>query len=490
MIKPMFTDVYSADDGVQQDYNICLDSCREYINNHTDILRELHGSDFNSKVEELISNYITEYKPIVDSVTVDGKVNVERLCRMLYQDINEYGPITEALLNSEYTDIYCNGIGPGNLFAKKGRETFTITNISGDILYFKTPTEILTTINRLAFSSKQRLSSSNPILYANTLHGFRLTATHDSISSEVVLPNGDKIKTPTFSIRMKASKPITLEEMVNDKKSLHPEIAKALKVIGKLERIKVLFSGAPGTGKTTLMTELIKEIDNKSIFTLERTPEIALWMYDEGGVVKKQVKSLVATKDRDDSGDMSLPTIRNLYFLTLREKVDILVLGEIRSGEEISVMLEAAVSGQGVMTSLHGEDEETTIERLVKDICQEKNATRAEAMEEVYLSVNIIVNMYLDSVDKSIKLRSITEVTKEETAQGTRLKSNVLFDFKKSRRGINPETGKVYGNYRKVGVPTPRLMRYIQDTNLTEDEEEVLTRPATPETPIIYSEVW
>lgn len=493
MIKGMYTSTYTGLQGVKRDYDVCLDDCKNYIRERNEEMRGLTGDDFGNKVKDLINFYILEARPVVPEMVDGENVNVNRLAIKLYGDINEYGPITAILSDPEsakITDLYCDDIGPGGTYIMRGRKREILRDANGEILYFKTPQEIEAVSNKLSFSNLLRLSKSSPILYAQTIQGWRLTSTDSSISGDVVHADGTKLRVPTFSIRFGRKENISLHDMVYTHKTIHPEIARALKLLGSVEHNKVLFSGVPGTGKTTLLAELLKELTSKRIFTIERTGELNLKVYDRNGVSVNCVKSCIALKDADTSGDTSKPTVRNLFLMSLREKVDILVLGESRSTEEISVMMEAAVAGQGVFSSIHGEDEVTTLERLVKDVGQIKKASRQDAMEEAYLALNLVISMYVDVVDRQIRVQSISEIVKETTPYGEKVVTKRLYDFTRYKRGINPETGLVCGNYRKVGVPSERLQRLISMTDMTEEDEEFLMQEASPENPIVYSEKW
>lgn len=491
MVRSLFSQAYTAEEGNKAEYKAALDECREYIRARQAELKDLRGVDFNNKIKTLVTLYIDEMKPVItEYIMGTNEINTTRLASKLYEDINQFGPITSALEDKSLTDIYCFGYGPGTLFVMRGRKFEPVYDINGNELYFKSADEIESIVNKLASFQGIRLTKSNPILYGQTIQGFRLTASDASISSDIIMPDGSKAKSPMFSLRMGMKADITLDTMVHELKTIHPDIAKVMMAIAKMRGLKVMLSGVPGTGKTTMVVELLKKMEDLFIFTIERTPEIALWTYDNNGRRKGVVKSLVANMDNIESSDTSKATPYNLYLLTLREKVDILVLGEIRSTSEILVALEAAVAGQGILATIHGEDEETTLERLIKDTQQAKKVNRSEAMEEVYLSVNIVISMFASQVDGKIRVRCISEIVKEETPYGIRLKGNRLYEFHTYDKTINPETGSIHGYYQKVGVPTKRLMRYIEDSILTPEEEEILTKPASPEHPIPLSEVW
>lgn len=488
MIKSLYMTSYSGTSGKSLAYSKVLDNCRDFLRKRQEEVSELTGKEFNNKVSSIIYDFIYNAKPIVPEMTKDnGEVNIDRLAEKLYEDMIMCGPITEAMEDSTNTDIYCFGTGVGSLLKKRGKQWIPIKDINGNELYFNTVEEIESVINKLASASEQRLSTSNPILYATTIQKFRLSASDKSISTMYHMPNGDRVQLPMFSLRMGADKELSLDDMVYKLKTIHPEVAKYLKLYAKLPGIKIVFSGVPGTGKTTIMTELLKTLRGKFIYTTERNAEIDLRQYDSTGKPTNMVKSLIATSDDQTSNsDTSISTPYNLFMYSLREKVDIYVLGEIRTAFETKVMTEAGPSGQGIFATYHGEDGNSTLSRLKKQVKQLNNMTSEDAAEEIYNSINIIVSMGANAIDGKIRPTEISQVTME----GTKVVAKPLMIFKKKSRQINPETGQIYGNYQIVSTPSDRLEKYINDSDITDEDEEFLMREASMENPIELSEVW
>lgn len=488
MIKSLYNTPISASAGDNLEYSAALDACRGSIQEHADELKGITAEVLKSKVELYIMSYIDTYKPIVPEYTSNGILNKERLALRLYQDINEYGIISSSLNDTTITDIYCDGLGPGNTYIFRGRKKEILKDANGKVLYYTTVDEITSVINSLSFSSKQRTSGANPILYAETIHGHRLTANDVSVSANVVCNDGVKRKVPTYSIRLGSSSHPTFEQMVYKYKTMCPEVAEYLRLLGSVKHMKLIIAGVPGTGKTTILVEMLKKLPGRTM-TIESTPEMQLWQYDKDGFVINNVKSVISNQIFD-TDDITKATTRNLYYMSLREKVDQLSIGEIRSINDIVVFLEAAVAGQGVQGTIHGEDAVTTIERFVKDVCQSKHCSRSEAMAEIYLSLNCIVCLDYEDYDSTIRVDSISEVVKEETPYGITLIPKPLVRFHRYKRGVNPDTGRVYGYWEIVGTPTERLRNQISKTIMTDEEEAFLCTEASPENPVRFSEVW
>jgi twitching motility protein PilT len=117
----------------------------------------------------------------------------------------------------------------------------------------------------------------------------------------------------------------------------------------------VLVCGATGSGKSTTLAALAQEaLRRRSIVltTLEDPIELALAASDRSLVRRRQVGRDVpdfATGLRD----------------ALREDPDVLLLGEMRDPETISLALTAAETGHLVLSSLHSRSTASAIERII-----------------------------------------------------------------------------------------------------------------------------
>lgn len=491
MIKALFRQRNVAHSDTEDiAYEAVLTKCREHLKVTLKEQIGLTGREYNEFIRKSINNFIEDAKPIIDDMlNADGSMNYKMLNLRLYEDINEFGPITEAL-SGKWTDIVCSGIGPGNLLVMKGMQSEILCDSNGKPLFFKTVEEIQTVVNRLAyFDGAKRLTTQQPNLRCTTSYG-RLTATDKSICAPVVQPDGKKIQVPTFDIRMPSKEPLTLDDMVHKCKTMHPMIAKVLQLIMGLEGIKMVFSGVPGSGKTTVLYEVVKTLHSKSVVCIAETPEGDLWEYNEDGISTRMVKSWCPTHKDDGSNDMSRGTLENLFYTILSTKTDIIVLSEVRSIEEINMMLKTGISGKAMVTTMHGEDAISTFERCIKDIMSAKRCSRNEAIMEAVLSINIIVGMYHEHTDHTIRVGYISELEAYESPVGMSIREHRLYDFRRQAGVINPNTGFIKSNYCKVGVPTQRLQAYMNNTAMTPEDRALLLEEASAERPVVFEEVW
>lgn len=112
----------------------------------------------------------------------------------------------------------------------------------------------------------------------------------------------------------------------------------------------ILLTGPTGSGKTTTLYAVLKELNNikKNIITLEDPVEYRL-----DGINQVQINS--------KAGMTFASGLRSI----LRQDPDIVMLGEIRDGETAQIAVRAAITGHVVLSTLHTNDSVSTIARLV-----------------------------------------------------------------------------------------------------------------------------
>ena len=138
-------------------------------------------------------------------------------------------------------------------------------------------------------------------------------------------------------------------------------VPKAILEAAMLSRGLVLFSGPTGSGKTTSLFSTLDYINSKkscTICTLEYsieyhlTPKMALIQQREVGV--------------------DIPDMLSGKSVALSQDPDVLMIGELRSSEEIQSSVTIAQLGCLVLTQVHTDSPEAAIERMI-DVFPEEN---------------------------------------------------------------------------------------------------------------------
>lgn len=471
----------------KSDYAQVKTEVADKIRDMYELLSTLSAESREKHIHECITKHLDETHPYVEECSQDGKMNYIQLESLLFKDLHEYGFLTEVLKNPRFNDIECFGIGKGNLVCSHMGKKQPLTDINGKELYFTKASEVRDVINKLSFTSQERLSRSTPIIRCETIQGYRLTAQDSSLTYQYEDENGNTDACPTFSIRLKSNDTITVKDMVQEKKSIAMPMVEALRALMSLPAYNLVFSGVPGTGKTTLLNEMSYETPDLVKIYISRTKEFDPFRVRADGSVVQNVKVWISTVDKDESGDMSVATVKNLYYSALSCRHEVLILGEIRSTEEIVVYLESAVSGTSAWTSIHGADEQTTAERMIKNVMDAKSVDRMSAIEEVVLSLNAVVGMQDRYPDNRKRVGYISEIYKTEDTNGRpQIGFNRLFEFRVLSPTINAD-GFCDGAFCKVGTPSANLLAKLENNMTDKSIINMFKSPATPETPIFYT---
>lgn len=131
-------------------------------------------------------------------------------------------------------------------------------------------------------------------------------------------------------------------------------LPQAVEKIFSYERGLVLVTGITGSGKTTTLSALINEINNryaKHIITIEDPIEF----------IHKDKKSIINQR----SVGMDTNSFYAALKAALREDPDIILVGEMRDLETIEMALRAAETGHLVLSTLHTIDARETIKRII-----------------------------------------------------------------------------------------------------------------------------
>lgn len=192
----------------------------------------------------------------------------------------------------------------------------------------------------------------------------------------------------------------------------------------------VYVTGATGSGKSTLLASIIRtlgeQVDgNRKILTYEAPIE---FVYDS----IQTPSSIIAQSEIPKH----LPTFADGVRNALRRKPHLILVGEARDPETISAVLEAALTGHPVYTTLHTNGVAETIRRLVGSFAREERIGRTiDIVETLRL---IIWQRLVPSTDgKRIALREflifdekirdkLLAVDPETVTQATR---KLLYEF-------------------------------------------------------------
>lgn len=176
---------------------------------------------------------------------------------------------------------------------------------------------------------------------------------------------------------------ITARSIPNEPPDLNMmELPKVLQDALTPDQGVVYVTGATGSGKSTLLASIIKHIvqqedSNRKILTYESPIE---FVYDS---IEKP-SSIVSQSEIP----RHLPSFADGVRNALRRKPRLILVGEARDEETISAVMEAAMTGHPVYTTLHSNGVSETIRRLVNTFPTEERYGKAiDIFETIRIAV-------------------------------------------------------------------------------------------------------
>ena len=152
-------------------------------------------------------------------------------------------------------------------------------------------------------------------------------------------------------------------------------LPQALYEIVDMHKGLVLITGPTGSGKSTTLAAIINEI-NKT-----RTANI-LTVEDPVEFIHKDVKSIVSHREVGKQTE----TFASALKAALREDPDVILVGEMRDLETVSLALTAAETGHLVFGTLHTSGAPNTINRII-------DVFPAEQQEQIRAQVSTSLKM-------------------------------------------------------------------------------------------------
>ncbi|MDR1184672.1 MAG: PilT/PilU family type 4a pilus ATPase [Coriobacteriales bacterium] len=153
-------------------------------------------------------------------------------------------------------------------------------------------------------------------------------------------------------------------------------IPQAVLDLADLRRGLALITGPAGSGKTTTLATIINRINssrNAHIITLENPIEY----------LHRHAKSLVSQREVNIDTTSYATALR----AALRQSPDVILIGELRDAETISIALTAAETGHLVFSTLHTVGATNTVDRLVDSFSAEQQTQVRMQLSMVLQSV-------------------------------------------------------------------------------------------------------
>jgi pilus assembly protein CpaF len=303
-------------------------------------------------------------------------------------------------------------------------------------------------VRRLPLYDNVRMTDSNPWLESMLLDGNRLTATKARLTPQGVT-----------SVLRKHGTFHSSEKEYLARGTLNKLAYNMLKICAECQ-LSTLVIGPPSTGKTTLIREMSKYFNLLCrIVTIESDAELKLrQLYAMLG----QRRSVVEFEEHPELG----LTFKEIFPIVLRYSPGIIIMGEIRTLEELEAAINAAIRGHsGCISSVHYLTIEDALFHLGMMLVQSgRNLTSQQAQMLVASAWDIAVLMFESSNRGIKKMVKICEVI--NSYDSDRVEFNPLIEWQ--------QTGDDFwtGDWVATNQPGKRLMNKMRMYGLTREDCE------------------
>lgn len=346
--------------------------------------------------------------------------DIERrtLIRDIQHEMLGFGPIELLMADPTVSDILVNSHDQVYV-ERKGR--LELTDVS-----FTDEKHLLRIIDKIVSLVGRRIDESSPMVDARLPDGSRVNA----VIAPVALDG------PMMSIRRFAKIPLKMENLVNDLKTLTPQMGLMLEGLASA-KINMLISGGTGAGKTTLLNILSGFIPaTERIITIEDAAELQL---QQPHVARMETRPM----NIEGKGEI---TQRALVRNALRMRPDRIVIGEVRGAEAVDMLQAMNTGHEGSLTTIHANTPRDALARLENMISMANlNLPHHSVRQQIASAITVVIQV-LRLVDGRRKVTSIQEITGME---GEVVTMQEIFAFRQT--GMGPD-GRVRGYFHATGV--------------------------------------
>ena len=346
--------------------------------------------------------------------------DIERrtLIRDIQHEMLGFGPLELLMADPTVSDILVNSFEQIYV-ERKGK--LELTNVT-----FTDEKHLLRIIDKIVSLVGRRIDESSPMVDARLPDGSRVNAVIPPVA----------LDGPMMSIRRFAHIPLRMENLVNELKSLTPDMAFMLEGLCK-SKVNMIISGGTGAGKTTLLNILSGYIpESERIVTIEDAAELQM---QQPHVVRMETRPM----NIEGKGEI---TQRALVRNALRMRPDRIVIGEVRGAEAVDMLQAMNTGHEGSLTTIHANTPRDALSRLENMIGMANLNLPHKASRQQIASAITVVIQGLRLIDGKRKITSIQEITGME---GDVITMQEIFTFRQT--GVN-DAGEVQGYFQATGV--------------------------------------
>jgi pilus assembly protein CpaF len=259
----------------------------------------------------------------------------ERLRELILREAVGLGPLEELLADPAVEEVMVNG--HDRIYVERAGR------IERTEVCFPSEQSLRDAIERILTPLGRRVDELSPMVDARLEDGSRV---------HVVIPPL-AVDGPSMSIRRFSAVrpgPRDLVDLGTITSELHDELAAAVGA-----RRSILVSGGTGSGKTTLLNALSAFIDqDERVITIEDAAELRL----------RQLHVVRLESRPANVEGRGRITIRDLLRGALRMRPDRIVIGEVRGGEALDLLMALNTGHEGALSTVHANSPEDALRRI------------------------------------------------------------------------------------------------------------------------------
>lgn len=409
---------------------------------------ELYAADKRDVMKQLIKQFMKDHNYYIPNMPLADAA--ERL----YVEMAEYSFITPYLQRKDIEEININAWNDIQIIPSHGR-SYKLEE------HFTSPQHAIDVVRRLLHNNKLVFDASRPIVTGYLGKNTRITAVHTIIVGEDI--------GVAASIRIVNANKMTMEQFFENDMCT-PEMHELL-TISYNHGISQVIAGGTGSGKTTLMSEMMSHLPNdRRLITIEKSVrEFDLIKRDSTGRAINNVLHFV-THDSDD--ESKSVTIQKLLTTCLTMNPDSICVAEMKN-EEAWEAQEAARTGHTVLTTVHASNIYGIYSRLAT-LCLQKYSSVPYDTIITLVTDAFPIGVFLKKLDDG--KRHIMEIAECESDGNGNYFTRTLWKYdvlseRETENGIeidgrfvrvNPISENLRKRLHENGVPNETLKKFTE----------------------------
>jgi pilus assembly protein CpaF len=320
-----------------------------------------------------------------------GEDERAELRRLIAERAVGLGPLEPLLRDPAVDEVMVNG--PGAVWVERAGR------IERAGVAFESEADLRHAIERIVAPLGRRVDEASPLVDARLPDGSRVNV--------VVPPLA--LDGPLLTIRRFRPRGMTPDDLVASG-SLTPALRDFLEqCVGA--RLNMLISGGTGSGKTTTLNALSRFIPaGERIVTIEDAAELRL---QQPHVVRLEARPA----NLEGRGEV---TIRRLVLGALRMRPDRIVVGEVRGGEALDMLLAMSSGHDGSLSTIHAGSPEEAVRRVeTLALMADVELPHAAVRERVAEALDLVVHQERGR-DGARRVVAVSEVARVAGGPATR----------------------------------------------------------------------